>query len=57
MEQIASRTKMASRLDAPIITAASHTYPYKVEEEPKKKSSSFGLLSALFPMFSGSSNN
>ncbi len=55
LENIALPIRVASQLDAPVTTAALQSSPFKPEEKPKKKSSSYGLLSALFPMFS--SNN
>ncbi len=52
-----SRIQLASNLDAPVVTAAIQSSPFRPEETFEKKPRPFGLLSALFPMFSSATGN
>lgn len=53
LENLNAPIRVASRLGAPDITAAIHASPFRPEQPAEEKSSPFGLLSALLPMFSG----
>lgn len=51
LERRLTRVQVASRLPTPKITSALQNDPFRPEDEPAKKSSPFGLLTSLFPMF------
>jgi uncharacterized protein YcbK (DUF882 family) len=55
LEQKVSPVQLASRLGAPDITATNRSDPFQQKQPPEKKPRPFGLLSALFPMFSDDS--
>ena len=50
LERKLTRIRVASRLPAPVFTGSARNNPFR-PEEPVKKSSPFGLLTSLFPMF------